>query len=177
MGLIRELQGVSASLSRSERARRERERLRILQENYKNELKTNLSAEFYSIFKQYDTQTAYNTIIKTKEDIIDKICNIMSKITYTENGVKYYAYNEFDIFQDLEDNFYKILNVVQRDYTKLQEVKQQELLIKLENKIKRYMRLDSNKYLISIQLKKYNIIKDIINGIATTEERQKIFTR
>lgn len=38
MGLIREIQGVNATINKQERQRRERERLKILQENYKKEL-------------------------------------------------------------------------------------------------------------------------------------------
>lgn len=38
MGLIREIQGVNATINKQERARRERERLKILQENYKKEI-------------------------------------------------------------------------------------------------------------------------------------------
>lgn len=38
MGLIREIQGVNATISKQERAKREREHLKILQENYKKEL-------------------------------------------------------------------------------------------------------------------------------------------
>lgn len=66
MGLIREVQGVSASINRQERARREREKLKILQENYKKELKDYLQAEFLAIYRQNDTQTAEEITIFKK---------------------------------------------------------------------------------------------------------------
>ena len=53
MGLIREVQGVNATINKQERARRERERLAILKENYKKELESDLKAEFFNISNKF----------------------------------------------------------------------------------------------------------------------------
>lgn len=172
MGLIREIQGVNATMNRQERARRERERLKILQENYKNEILTDLWAEFSALFEHYDIETAYNTAILQKNNIIDKIYNIILKIKYEVNGKKYYKYKQFDILQDLKDNFFKILEKVKKEYTIQEAANNAFLLDELKNDLTNYMNLDKNKYLMSLALKSYDNINNIIISITSDKQKQ-----
>lgn len=172
MGLIREIQGVNATMNRQERARRERERLKILQENYKNEILTDLWAEFSALFEHYDTETAYNTAILQKNNIIDKIYNIILKIKYEVNGKKYYKYKQFDILQDLKDNFFKILEKVKKEYTIQEAANNAFLLDELKNDLTNYMNLDKNKYLMSLALKSHDNINNIIISITSDKQKQ-----
>lgn len=172
MGLIREIQGVNATINRQERQRREREHLKILQENYKNEILTDLWAEFSALFEHYDTETAYNTAILQKNNIIDKIYNIILKIKYEVNGKKYYKYKQFDIIQDLKDNFLTILEKVKKEYTIQEAANNAFLLDELKNDLIKYMKLDKNKYLMSLALKSYDNINNIIISITSDKQKQ-----
>lgn len=169
MGLIREIQGVNATINKQERARRERERLKILQENYKREIEGNLQAEFYNLYKKTDYATAYKTAILQKDAYIEKIYNIISKITYIENGKKYLTYFNFDIVEDLEKAYYKILAKVKNEFTIIENINKKELLEQLENKLTRLFELSNSKYCASIVMKKNETKIKIINDMTQNE--------
>jgi hypothetical protein len=169
MGLIREIQGVNATINKQERARRERERLKILTENYKKELESDLKAEFLNIYNKTDFDTAYKIIVLQKDDIIQKLYNIISKITYTENGKRYLTYFNFDIVEDLEKAYYKILAKVKNEFTLIANINKKDLLTQLENKLTRLFELSNNKYCASIVMKKNETKIKIINDMAQNE--------
>lgn len=169
MGLIREVQNVGASLNKQERARRERERLAILKENYTKELESNLKAEFYNLYKKTDIETAYKTAVLQKDLIIEKIYNIISKITYIENGKKYLTYYNFDIVEDLEKAYYKILAKVKNEFTLMANIHKKDLLTQLENKLIRIFELSNSKHCASIVMKKNETKTKIINDITQNE--------
>ena len=173
MGLIREVQGVSASLNKTERARRERERLKILQENYKKELESDLKAEFYGLFNTHDSDGAYIVAVTQKDYIIEKLYNIISKITYTENGKKYLTYSKFDIVGDLQENYFKILDKIKKEFARIENINKNELLKRLENKLERLFDLTNNKYCASIVAKEKDMVYKIINDVAQNETEKK----
>lgn len=174
MGLIREVQGVSASLNKQERARRERERLKILQENYKKELESDLKAEFYWLFNKHDSSSAYKIAVLQKDDIIDKIYKIISKITYEQDGKRYYTYFNFDIIGDLQESYFKILSKVKNEIQLSEKIRESELSDALEWKINQLFELSYNKYCASIIAKKNNMKIKIINGITQNEHDRSI---
>lgn len=169
MGLIREVQGVNATINKQERQRRERERLKILQENYKKELESDLKAEFYGFFNKHDSSSAYKIAVLQKDDIIEKIYKIISKITYTENGKKYLAYSNFDIVGDLDENYYKILTKVKNEVQLSEKIRESELNDALEWKISRLFELSNNKHCASIVAKRHDMIEKIISDVANNE--------
>ena len=173
MGLIKEVQNVGASLNKQERARRERERLAILKENYKKELESDLKAEFYGLFNTHDSDSAYIVAITQKDYIVEKLYNIISKITYTENGKKFLTYSNFDIVEDLEESYFKILDKIKKDFERLENINKRELLKRLENKLERLFDLTNNKYCASIVAKEKDMIYKIINSIAQNETEKK----
>lgn len=173
MGLIREVQGVNATINKQERARRERERLKILQENYKKELESDLKAEFLSLYKKTDTETAYKTAVLQKDVIIEKIYNIISKITYSENGKRYLTYSNFDIVGDLDENYFKILAKVKKEIVLKENINKNDLMKRLENKLTRLFEISNNKYCASIIAKKNDMKIKIINDI-TQNERDRL---
>lgn len=174
MGLIREVQGVNATINKQERARRERERLAILKENYKKELESDLKAEFYNLYKKLDPENAYKIAIFQKDLIIEKIYNIISKITYVENGKKYLTYSNFDIVGDLQENYNKILAKVKNEFVIIENINKNDLLDALEKKIKRLFDLSNSKYCASIVADRYDIKIKIINDMAQNNVQQKI---
>ena len=169
MGLIREVQNVGASLNKQERQRRERERLKILQENYKREIEGNLQAEFYNLYKKTDMEIAYKTAVLQKDLIIEKIYNIINKVTYIENGKKYLTYSNFDIVEDLEKAYYKILAKVKNEFTLIANINKKDLLTQLENKLTRLFELSNNKYCALIVMKKNETKTKIINDMTQNE--------
>lgn len=173
MGLIREVQGVNATINKQERARRERERLAILKENYKKEIESDLKAEFYGLFNTHDSDGAYIVAVTQKDYIIEKLYNIISKITYTENGKKYLTYSNFDIVEDLEEFYFKILDKTKKDFERLENINKRELLKRLENKLTRLFEISNNKYCASIIAKKNDMKIKIINDI-TQNERDRL---
>lgn len=173
MGLIREVQGVNATINKQERARRERERLAILKENYKKELESDLKAEFSNIYNKSDFDTAYKIIVLQKDDIIQKLYNIISKITYTENGKRYLTYCNFDIIGDLDENYFKILAKVKKEILLKENINKNDLMERLENKLTRLFEISNNKYCASIIAKKNDMKIKIINDI-TQNERDRL---
>lgn len=169
MGLIREIQGVNATINKQERARRERERLAILKENYKKELECDLKAEFYGLFNRYDSDSAYRIAVFQKDDIIEKLYNIISKITYTENNKRFLTYSNFDIVGDLQESYYKILAKVKNEVQLSEKIRKSELADALELKISRLFELSNNKHCASIVARRNDMMEKIINEIATNE--------
>ena len=174
MGLIREVQGVSASLNKQERARRERERLKILQENYKKELESDLKSEFLNIYNKTDIETAYKIIVLEKGAIIEKIYNIISKITYEQDGKRYYTYFNFDIIGDLQESYFKILAKVKNEVQLSEKIRESELYDALEWKLIQLFELSYNKYCASIIAKKNDMKIKIINDITQNERDRSI---
>ena len=169
MGLIREIQGVNATINKQERAKRERERLKILQENYKKELESDLKAEFFGLFNRHDSGSAYKIAVLQKDDIIEKIYKIISKITYTENGKKYLTYSNFDIVGDLDESYYKILTKVKNEIQLSEKIREGELLNALERKMNQLFELSNNKHCASIVAKRHDMIEKIISAVANNE--------
>lgn len=174
MGLIREVQGVNATINKQERARRERERLAILKENYKKEIESDLKAEFFNIYTSTDFETAYKIIVLQKDDIIQKLYNIISKITYTENGKRYLTYSNFDIVGDLDENYFKILAKVKKEIVLKENINKNDLMKRLENKLTRLFDISNNKYCASIVAKKNDMKTKIINDITQNEHEKNV---
>lgn len=172
MGIIQDVQGNIGSMNRQERIRREHQRIKILQENYKKEIYTNLTAEFYSIYRQYDTQTAYNTIVLQEDEIIEKIYNIISKITHLENDKKCYTYSNFDIMQDLADNYYTVLEKVKKKIDAKYKIERDRLIELLRHRLEKYMCLDEDKYFLALSLQKHEILNEIIEEITGDNQLQ-----
>lgn len=125
------------------------------------------------MFRHNNYDEAYKIAIFQKDDIIEKVYNIISKITYTENSKKYYTYANFDIVTDLNDIYYKILNRIKREIQEKEKILKIELLEKLENKLVRLFEISSNKYCASIIAKKNDMKIKIINDI-TQNERDRL---
>ena len=174
MGLIREVQGVSASLNKTERARRERERLAILKENYKKEIESDLQAEFYGLFNRHDSDSAYKIAVFQKDDIIEKLYNIISKITYKDNGKNFLTYSKFDIVGDLQENYFKILDKIKKEFARIENINKKELLERLENKLIKLFDITKSKYGASMVAKEKNMVLKIIVDIAENENERKI---
>lgn len=170
MGLIREIQGVNATIDKRERARREREQLKILQENYIKEIEGNLQAEFSALFRKNDFDIAYKMAVFEKDAIIEKIYNIVSKITYTENNKKYYTYSNFDIITDVENKYYKILNKIKNEIQIQDKILKIELLERLENKLTRLFEISNNKYCASIIASEKDMKMKIIQELGQNEK-------
>lgn len=169
MGLIREIQGVNATINKQERARREREQQKILEENYKKELNGNLRGEFSHLFEKLDFENAYKIAVQEKENIIEKINNIIRMIKHKENNETYYSYRHFDIITDLNENYYKIFEKVKKEVQLSEKIRKSELADALESKISRLFNLSNNKHCASIVAKKHDMIEKIINDVATNE--------
>ena len=192
MGLIREIQGVNATINKQERARRERERLKILQENYKKEIKDFLFAEFMQIYNHYDMETAEEITIQQKDDIIQKLYNEIYNRHYLQNSgavdlvflpsptwntkykfeqkkEKVFIYRDFDIITDLNENYFKILQKAKKEIYSIKQIENKKLFDELKKKIGGAMTLDKNKYFLSIALQENENIETIINSIAKNE--------
>lgn len=195
MGLIREIQGVNATINKQERARRERERLKILQENYTREIKEALFAEFYAIYQHYDTKTADEITIQQKDDIVQKLYNEIYNRHYLQNGgavdlvflpspswdkkwryeqkkEKVFIYRDFDIITDLSENYFIILQKVKKEIDTKQHLQNKKTFDKLKKRLVDAMGIDDNKYLLSLTLQQNENIKIIVNDI-TNDETQK----
>lgn len=195
MGLIREVQGVSASLNKQERARRERERLKILQENYKKELQEFLFAEFYAIYKHYNMETAEEITIQQKDDIVQKLYNEIynrhylqksgavdlvflpspswdKKWRYEQKKEKVFIYRDFDIIGDLNEQYFKVLKQAQKEIYLQKQIESKKLFEKLKKRIQQLMEIDSNKHFLGLALQQNENIKMIVNDI-TNDETQK----
>lgn len=195
MGLIREVQGVSASLNKQERARRERERLKILTENYKKEIEQNLFAELMTIYEQNDIEVADELAILQKENIIDKVykiiinCHILKKSgdvklvflpspkwdkrwKFEQKKEKVFLYNNFDILTDLNENYFKILKKVKNEIQQKEKIKNKKLLIELKKKIEQAMGINENKLFLSVTLRQKKYIDIITNEIATNKKEK-----
>lgn len=197
MGLIREVQGVSASLNKQERARRERERLKILQENYTREIKDFLFAEFSTIYQHYDAKTADEITIQQKDDIIQKLYNEMynrhylqntgavdlvflpsphwdKKWRYEQKKEKVFIYRDFDIITDLNENYFIILQKVKEEVDTKQHLQNKKIFDKLKKRLQQLMEIDNDKYFLSLSLQQNENIKNIVEDI-TTGENEKEF--
>ena len=195
MGLIREVQGVNATINKQERARRERERLKILQENYKKELQEFLFAEFYAIYNHYDMETAEEITILKKDNIVENLYSQIYNRHYLENRgrvelvflpspswdkkwryeqkkEKVFIYRDFDIITDLSENYFIILQKVKKEIDTKQHLQNKKLFDELKKKISGAMMLDKNKYFLSIALQENENIETIINSIAKNENEK-----
>ena len=173
MGLINELHDIRAEMTYKERQRLERENKKTLQENYKKEIIGNLQAEFYNLFDTLSYREAYKRAILEKESIVDRITNFIESLTYKKNNKKYYLYKaKFDIVQDLRENYYKILNQIQKDYKNITEIQEAETLEKLKSyllaRFENAERLQSAINILS-QSKYINLVIDEV----TQDEQEK----
>lgn len=197
MGLIREVQNVGASLNKQERARRQRERLKILQENYKREIKEILFAEFTAIYNNYNIDDGEKIIILKKDDIIKKSHKEIYSRHYLQNSddvqlvflpspswdknwrfeqkkEKVFLYHDFDIITDLNDNYYKIAQQAKKDFEKVQKIKFDYLLTELKKRIIQSMNLNESTYFLSLSLQQNKNIIAIVDDI-TTDEKERAF--
>lgn len=195
MGLIREIQGVNATIDKRERARREREKLKILQENYKKEIESNLQAEFTAIYKHYDTETAEKITELKKDNIIENIYNYIYNLHYLQytgdvnivwlaspqwdkrwkferQKEKVFLYRDFDIIADIYENYNKILERIKKEFYRIEQIENKKLFDELKNKITQYMTLDNNKYFLTIALQQNENIKNIVEDITPDETKQ-----
>lgn len=195
MGLIREIQGVNATINKQERARRERERLKILQENYSKEITEALFAEFMRIYNHYDMETAEEITILKKDNIIENLYSQIYNRHYLENRgrvelfflpspswdkkwryeqkkEKVFIYRDFDIITDLSENYFKILQKAKKEICSIKQIENKKLFDELKKKISGAMTIDENKYFLSIALQENENIETIINSI-TTDENEK----
>lgn len=195
MGLIREVQGVNATINRQERARRERERQKILIENYTREIRESLFAEFSAIYKRYDMETAEEITILKKDNIVENLYFQIYNRHYLENrgrvelvflpsptwDTKYkfeqkkekvFIYRDFDIMTDLQENYFKILQKAQKEIFLQKQIESKKLFEKLKKRLQQLMEIDSNKYFLSLSLQQNENIKMIVNDI-TNDETQK----
>lgn len=171
MGLISELHEISAAMNYKERQKIERENKKTLQENYNKEIIGDLQQLFYNLFESLPYKEAYKKAIFEKDKNIDKITQYIEKLTYKKNGKKYYLYfNQFDIVQDLQENYNKILNKTAKDFETIETYKKAEILERLENyliqRFENAERLQSAVHILTQQ--KY--IDYIINDISQTPE-------
>lgn len=173
MGLIREIQGVNATINKQEKARRERERLSILKENYKKEIESDLRAEFIDIYKKHSSETAYKKAIFEKDLIIEKLYNIISKITHKEGNKKILTYFNFDIIEDLEAYYFKILAKVKKEIDLKENINEKELLERLEKKLVKLFDLTKNKYCASIVASEKEMTDKIIIEVAQNKDELK----
>lgn len=172
MSLINEINGINYTLNSSRKEKEERERLKRLKAQYNNTIKTELQAEFYAILSKYGVKDGYNRIITQKDNIIDNITERIESIKYYNTDI--YKYREFDIVQDLLDNFYKILSKTQKDFILLDKIKKEELINKLYNYLdERFKNAESKKVAYKIlSQKKY--IDMAISNITENEHEKNI---
>lgn len=148
MGLIREIQGITATINKQERTRRERERQKILIENYNQELLGNLRACFYQAFKCYQAEEAEQYLLEQKEQNINKIVEEIESITYTDNKKEYYTYKgKFDIYIDVATKYYTELQKFKKEYYQLKKLQQKAEQKKQDNKQAEYTTILYNKLL------------------------------
>lgn len=171
MGLISELHDIRAEMTYKERQRIERENKKTLQENYKKEITGDLQELFYNLFKSLPYKEAYKKAIFEKDKNIDKITIYIEKLTYKKNGKTFYLYNnKFDIVQDLQDNYNKILNKTAKDFETIETYKKAEILERLENYlIQRFENAERLQSAINI-LSQQKYFNYIINDITQTPE-------
>ena len=176
MGLIREIQGITATINKNERAKREREQRKILIENYNAELYGNLRACFYQAFKLYPPEVAEKNLLENKEQNIDKITNIIENITHKENNKTYYTYkNQFDVYTDLSVKYYTELQKFKKEYYQLEKLQQKdtktEYTTKLYNKLlKYYIENKTNLTATSNVLHRFENIEIIIDSITSDNQ-------
>ena len=91
---------------------------------------------FYHLFSTLSYKNAYKKAIIEKDINIDKISKIIENLKTTKNGKKYYLYNgKFDIVQDLQDNYYKILNKIKKEFEEIDKIKSEDV----EERAKNYL--------------------------------------
>lgn len=174
MGLISELHDIRAEMTYKERQRIERENKKTLQENYKKEITGDLQQLFYNLFESLPYKEAYKKAIFEKDKNIDKITRYIESLTHTKNNKKYYLYfNQFDIVQDLQDNYSTILNRIKKDFETLQKETEKELAEKLRNEIEKYFMKYEEKWAIYETLQEKRCIDFIISELAENEEERK----
>ena len=148
MGLIREIQGITATINKQERTRRERERQKILIDNYNAELFGDLRACFYQAFKCYQAEEAEQYLLEQKEQNINKIVEEIESITYTDNKKEYYTYKgKFDIYTDVTTKYYTELQKFKKEYYQLKKLQQKAEQKKQDNKQAEYTTILYNKLL------------------------------
>lgn len=148
MGLIREIQGITATINKNERAKREREQRKILIENYNAEIYGDLRACFYQAFKCYKAEEAEQYLLEQKEQNINKIVEEIENITYIDNKKEYYTYrNKFDIYTDVATKYYTELQKFKKEYYQLKKLQQKAEQKKQDNKQAEYTTILYNKLL------------------------------
>ena len=174
MGLISELHDIRAEMTYKERQRIEKENQKTIQENYKKEITGNLQELFYSLFKSLPYKEAYKKAIFEKDKNIDKITKYIENLDYKKDGKVYFLYlNKFDIVQDLQENYNKILNKIKKDFETLQKETEKELAEKLRNEIEKYFLKYEEKWAIYETLQERRCINFIISELAENEEERK----
>lgn len=117
MGLIRQVNEISYSLNKQEKARQERENKKILQEDYKKELESDLKFEIEKCLFKND----YN-YTKTKKDVLTNY-NFIIEAAGKQVAKKF---DNFDIEKDLQDIFYKVLKNTLQPQKDIESIKSQE---------------------------------------------------
>ena len=171
MGLISELHDIRAEMTYKERQRIEKENQKTIQENYKKEITGNLQELFYSLFKSLPYKEAYKKAIFEKDKNIDKITRYIENLDYKKDGKVYFLYlNKFDIVQDLQENYNKILNKIKKDFETIEKEKEKDLQEKLLKEFKNYYKQHAEKWAVFETLQQDFIINYIIKDIAENEE-------
>lgn len=133
-----------------------------------------MTAELSALFRHNNYDEAYKIAVFEKDAIIEKIYNIMSKITYNENEKRYLTYANFDIITDLNDIYYKMLNKIKNEKQIHDKILKIELLERLENKLIRLFELSNSKYCASIVAKKSDMKTKIINDMTQNEHEKNV---
>lgn len=182
MGLIREVQSINSTIDRKAREKQERENKKILIEQYKKEIDTNLQAIFYKLFTQYGYTTAYKKAILQKDLYIGNITKIIESIKELDrnDGKTYYKYkNQFDIVQDIQDNYNKILNKTATDFKYIDKLEQEETEKKLYNEFIHQFEISSDLALTEKNLKRQQgknyIIQETAGNKKESETMDQIY--
>ena len=174
MGMLQELNDISYTLDQKRRAREQKEQQKAIEKLYYNELKSNLRADFYDNFTTYGLKEGYKKSILQKDMTLDFIYNLLYNYSENIDYKKIYIFRKFDIMQDLENNYYKILNIVKSEFIKQNDILTDELLEKLKAfLIERLDNAPSKKIAIQVLTdKKY--IDYTINYITQDQEQKDI---
>lgn len=176
MGMIAELHDVNISLNQKLKDKQERENKKALIENYNAEIKGNLQALFYNLFETYPTDQAYKKAIIEKEENINTLTELIENIKIPKNNKLYYLYRQFDIVQDLQNNYFILLDKIKKEYTRIEEIKNKEIIEKLEDYIiQRFENAPNKKQCYKVLQQKIYIdyaIKDVAKNKKEVETLQ-----
>ena len=174
MGMINELHDVNISLNQKLKDKQERENKKILQQNYNTEIKGNLQALFYNLFNKYTIQEAYKKAILEKEENIFNLTEYIENIKISKNNKMYYLYRQFDIVEDLNNNYYVILDKIKKEYTRTENIRNIELLEQLEAYLMARFENVENKSICYNVLQQKKYIDYVINDITKNKHDQEI---